>query len=132
VTTPPDPADRGAVVTRTRVISVKGKSALEREALQADPAFVYVGRGSRPGWKTSEWRNPYRTGNAKEDVREFKRWLRRSKEGQALLARVHELRGKTLGCWCVDWDGTGEPAGACHAVVLARLADGYDLGDRGA
>jgi len=40
-----------------------------------------------------------------------------------LAAALATLRGKALGCWCCDWDGTGEPSKPCHAVVLARLAD---------
>lgn len=33
-----------------------------------------------------------------------------------ILLHVHELRGKTLLCWC-------DPTGPCHAHVLAALAD---------
>ncbi len=33
------------------------------------------------------------------------------------------LRGKDLACWCVDWDGTGELPGVCHAEILLELAN---------
>ena len=31
-----------------------------------------------------------------------------------------EHGAKPLGCWCLDWDGTGETP-ACHAAVYAEL-----------
>lgn len=50
----------------------------------------------------------------------------------AILAALPTLRGKALGCWCGSWR-PGEPRIACHACVLAVLADGgrwdADLGD---
>lgn len=36
---------------------------------------------------------------------------------QAILTRLHELRGKTLACWC----RLDQP---CHADVLLRLSNG--------
>jgi hypothetical protein len=41
--------------------------------------------------------------------------------------RLHELRGKTLGCWCGCWK-PGEPELLCHAVVLAKLANAIEGG----
>jgi hypothetical protein len=43
-----------------------------------------------------------------------------------LLPRLLELGGKVLACWCCDWPGHGEPKKACHAMLLARLADGKE------
>ena len=50
------------------------------------------------------------------------------KKREFIRSNFPELRGKTLGCWCCDlftyplrgwgWDHL------CHAVVLARLAEG--------
>lgn len=127
----------------TIVISVRGRN---REALLADPDFVYVGRRCA-GWPASPWGNPFKVGpmprgqhgftlgtgtdkcpTAEEAVRRFEDYLRRG--GMAhpphnfvMRDRIAELRGKTLGCWCGDWM-PGEPEIACHAVVLARLAEG--------
>ncbi len=33
------------------------------------------------------------------------------------------LRGKNLACWCIDWDGTGDPPGICHAEILLEVAN---------
>jgi hypothetical protein len=45
----------------------------------------------------------------------------------AIIRGLPELRGKTLGCWCGTWK-PGEADIGCHAVVLAKLANG-PLGD---
>src|SRR5262245_13801425 len=79
---------------------------------------VYIGRQNR--WRRlprSPWANPYSTprhGDRATVIAKFEAWLR----GQpALLARLPELRGKRLVCWCA-------PEQPCHGDVLARLAAG--------
>lgn len=69
---------------------------------------VYIGR---PG----PWGNPFvigRDGDRAEVIRKYEAWLLRQPQ---LLARLGELRGKVLGCYCAPL--------ACHGDVLARLAD---------
>jgi hypothetical protein len=39
------------------------------------------------------------------------------------LANLYRIRGKALGCWCGDWE-PGLPEIQCHAVTLAKFADG--------
>lgn len=75
---------------------------------------VYIGR-AMPGLSASVWGNPFRIGKdgSREDViRRYEVWL---KEQPELMARLPEIQGRTLGCWC-------KPS-ACHGDVLARLAD---------
>ena len=85
-------------------------------------ADVYIGRQmTMGGWRlpASPWANPFvaarcpgagKTEKAEEACRLYEDWIR----GQpALLARLPELRGKTLGCWCKP--------GPCHGDVLVRL-----------
>ena len=114
----------------TTVISVRGRTPDE---LRADPNFVYVGRACA-GWPASIWGNPFRVASprwgdpirpgdeatAGTAVEKFAAYLRANPD---LMARLPELRGKVLGCWCVNWDGTGEPKRPCHAVVLARMVN---------
>jgi uncharacterized protein DUF4326/SLOG family YspA-like protein len=72
-----------------------------------EPYDVYIGR---PG----PWGNPYAIGadgTRSEVIAKYEEYLLRTPE---LLARVPELHGKTLGCWCAP-----EPR---HGDVLARLA----------
>jgi bacteriorhodopsin len=68
---------------------------------------VYIGRPSK-------WGNPFaigRDGTRKQVIARYERWLLTQPE---LVASLHELEGKTLGCWCARR--------ACHGDVLARLA----------
>ena len=43
-----------------------------------------------------------------------------------LLAQIGELRGQTLGCWCMPVGGFQGQL-LCHGQVLAALADGLPL-----
>lgn len=70
--------------------------------LESSPDNVYIGR---PG----EWGNPFRVGanDSKESVIAKYRAYINNKPG--LKAKIHELGGKTMGCWC---------SGNCHGEVL--------------
>lgn len=73
-----------------------------------EPYDVYIGRPSK-------WGNPYiigRDGNRREVLKKYRSFLESS---DALQADLHELRGKTLGCWC-------SPA-PCHGDILMELAN---------
>ena len=71
---------------------------------------VYIGRG-----RGSIWGNPFvigEHGDRDEVIRRFAEWL----PTQAMLMdRVHELHGKTLGCFCAPQH--------CHGDVLAEIAE---------
>jgi len=79
---------------------------------------VYVGRPTK-------WGNPFshvdgtlaqfRVGTRDQAVASYRVWLLTTKEGEALLAQLGELRGKDLVCWCA-------PA-KCHADVLLEFAN---------
>lgn len=69
---------------------------------------VYIGRGGK-------WGNPFvigKDGDRKEVIRKYKEWLLTQPH---LLASLHELKGKTLGCWCAPK--------ACHGDVLLEMAN---------
>ena len=75
---------------------------------------VYIGRPSK-------WGNPFtfKQGTIAEFVVpkdevliRYEAWLKQQPE---LMGSLHELKGKTLGCWCHP-----KP---CHGDILARLAD---------
>lgn len=75
---------------------------------------IYIGRNFAE-FPASDWSNPYHEGpdgTREEVIEKFEQMLMRSPR---LLARIKELKDKTLGCWC-------KPK-ACHGDVLARLAD---------
>jgi hypothetical protein len=127
----------------TKVINVSDR---DREALLADPSFVYVGRRTRNGWPESPWGNPFKlsmfegtdlkprveavtcfahmvidpqTPLGADNLREKREFIR---------SNLQTLKGKTLGCWCCDLPtypvyGWGDTE-LCHAVILARLVEG--------
>lgn len=76
-----------------------------------EPYDVYIGRGSK-------WGNPYPiTANQdrKTVIQAYKKYLLNSPE---LLKDLHELKGKTLGCFCKP-----KP---CHGDVLIELINQLD------
>lgn len=87
--------------------------------LLANPKFVYVGRACY-GWRRSDWANPYSRKTPAENVADFLAYIDRNPQ---LKARIGELTGKILGCWCLDWNGLILPHRPCHAVGLAKMAD---------
>ncbi len=69
---------------------------------------VYIGR---PG----KWGNPFeinKDGTRKQVIIKYKNWILTQPK---LLADLHELKGKKLGCWCSPQ--------ACHGDVLLELAN---------
>jgi hypothetical protein len=75
---------------------------------------VYIGRPSK-------WGNPFVIGPGIDKeaeahraavIAKYEAWLR---EQPHLMAALHELRGKVLGCWCAPK--------SCHGDVLLRLAN---------
>lgn len=74
---------------------------------------VYIGRPSK-------WGNPYthkrnaiakmRVGSRKIAIQKYREYILTRPD---LLADLHELKGKVLGCWCKP--------GACHGDVLIQL-----------
>jgi Domain of unknown function (DUF4326) len=88
------------------------------------PFDVYIGRQRGPAmWRggyhlpRSDWANPFKVGkdgSREVVVEKYKRYL--LTERPDLVARLPELKGKALGCWCAP--------DLCHGHVLARLADG--------
>ena len=80
-----------------------------------DQFDVYIGRPSK-------WGNPFShkagtmaefvVGSREEAIAAYRRWIT-SGDGRYLLQDLHELKGKTLGCWC-------RPL-SCHGDVLAEL-----------
>jgi len=69
---------------------------------------IYIGR-------PSDFGNPFeigKDGTREEVIEKYEKYLRSTPN---LMARLYQLQGKVLGCWC-----SPKP---CHGDVLARLAD---------
>jgi len=76
------------------------------------PYDVYIGRAAR-GLEGSIWANPFhigKHGNREEVIAKYRQYILSRPD---LLARLEELRGKTLGCWCAPLP--------CHGHVLIEL-----------
>ena len=77
--------------------------------------------------RTSKWGCPfshkkgtkaiYILSSRKEVIDAYREWITNG-EGKYLLNDLHELKGKTLGCWC-------KPK-ACHGDVLVELVNNLD------
>ena len=99
-----------------RVVNVRKLRTPEQRA-----TVVYVGRAFA-GWPGTPYGNHHRLPCPDE----YRRWLLLAIPDDVLaqhLANLWELTGqgaKPLGCWCLDWDGTG-PTPGCHAAVWAEL-----------
>lgn len=126
-----------------RVVNVRGRKYLE---FGGESGVIYVGRAvPRAGYQRSRWANPWKVqdfASAKECVDHYVHMVRVALGGswsdggscnlntqyeadmfrEGILS-AHLLKGRTLGCWCCDWDGTSEPSAPCHAVVLWKLAN---------
>ncbi len=68
---------------------------------------IYIGRPSK-------WGNPFSTAHDSREIciKKYEQWLVTQTH---LMSSLHELKGKTLGCWC-------KPL-ACHGDVLAELVN---------
>lgn len=66
--------------------------------------------------RTTKWGNPFRIGpdgDRDEVCDKHSEWIMTQPH---LLAALHELKNRSLGCWC-------KPL-RCHGDTLAKLADG--------
>lgn len=79
-----------------------------------DKYDVFIGRPSK-------WGNPFVIGvdgTRDEVIQKYEDWLMKQPN---LLNDLHELKGKTLGCWCIPK--------RCHGEVLVKLANKVNLFD---
>ena len=105
----------------------KSKCGAIDESVELLATFNFIQGVSYTGWRA---RRPYAEYVAEADhavcLHRFCKHLLET----GLFDRVNELQGKTLGCWCGEWQ-PGEPDIHCHAVILAKLANGVNGGDPG-
>jgi hypothetical protein len=78
---------------------------------------VYIGRPSKWGnpfthIKDKKTKAEYIVSSRGEAIEKYKQWITEG-EGKYLLKDLHELQGKTLGCWCKP-----KP---CHGDILVEL-----------
>lgn len=79
------------------------------------PYDVYIGRGSKWGNPFSHLPNTkaqYQVKTRKEAIEKYREWIMTQPH---LLSSLHELKGKTLGCFCKP-----KP---CHGDILVELIE---------
>lgn len=122
------PLDHDAPPQRGRVVHCR-----------IEPFDIYIGRSMNrypidryPELRATGWGNPFRPAPGDPDagnaIARYRAWLLQQPQ---LLARLPELRGRTLGCWCAPLGGLdGDLEGRiCHGQVLAALADEVGASD---
>lgn len=131
------PNQKSAKVRDTEVVHVKSGAFNVK-----DPTHVYIGR-AMPGFDQSIWGNPFRMdtmktvttdrgsgapkkergkaynmvsierdGTREDCIQKYSDWVKTQPQ---LMARIPELKGKRLGCWCHP-----KP---CHGDILKAMAD---------
>lgn len=85
-----------------------------------EPYDVYIGRPSKWGnpftHLTTNTRAQIQVDSREEAVSRYEEYIRNKPE---LMADLHELKGKTLGCWC-------KPK-SCHGDILVKLIEELEL-----
>lgn len=98
-------------MTETKVVRLRRK---EGKIVQG--CDIYIGRQcTMGGWNLpkSDWYNPINVKDCKDRTDCLQQYLDYMRTRPDLLARLGELKGKTLGCWC-------KPE-MCHGDVLKAL-----------
>ena len=103
-----DNARKIFITKKTKVINITG---MPKWGQAKDE--IYIGRATRQR-KGSKWANhfPVEKYGREESIRMYREWIQTQPE---LMNSLHELKGKTLGCWC-------KPL-ACHGDVLVELVE---------
>jgi hypothetical protein len=89
-----------------------------------EPYDIMIDRTTKWGCPFSHIRDrktkaKFLVNSRKEAIEAYKEWITKG-EGQDVLKDLHELKGKTLGCWCKDENGKGK---SCHGDVLVELVN---------
>ena len=107
--------------------STTPKSTTRVVHFKKDPYDIYIGR--LPGGKFNKWaypkelRNKFPKGTPRKVIIDaYEEYLLSNPE---LMADLHELKGKTLGCWCKNkMSENGKVTGkTCHGDILKKYAD---------
>lgn len=104
----------------TSVIDLHGRRGHPAYDPDLNPNVIYVGRYQ--GWGAGRILHGHPLGNPfgvkryglHESLVKYTDWFT-GNPGRVALATT--LRGKTLGCWCID------TRPACHALIVAAVAD---------
>ncbi|GAG96278.1 unnamed protein product [marine sediment metagenome] len=83
-----------------------------------EPYDIYIGRPSK-------WKNPFiigEDGTREEVIEKYRKWIVNQ---PFLMNSLHELKGKTLGCWCKPTEGFRGRL-LCHGQILVSLIENVE------
>lgn len=108
-------------VTNVKVEFIRPRGYSNLKEWCNDPNNIYIGRagvvfidGERYPKASSIWANPYKInkdGTREEVIEKYRKYI--TKKIEAGEVDLGELKGKTLGCWCLPH--------SCHGNVLVEL-----------
>ena len=93
------------------------KNGLE-EFLEASKDHIYIGRDMTyyvPAAVGSKWKNPFKLAKYDNDIDKVLQLYKDHVRNGPLYDDLHELKGKTLACWCYP--------SPCHGDVLKKMYD---------
>jgi len=104
--------------------------------INKEPFDIYIGR--HPDHNKGKWGNPFshkegslalfKTSTRKEAIDRYEQYLLSNQE---LMDSLHELQGKTLGCWCktkLSNDMSSKKDKSCHGDILKKYVDKLEKG----
>lgn len=108
-----------------KVTELRKKGYTNFESWLKKKENIYVGRSGRIWiynqqgknqfcYSGSKWANPFKVNedcSLEQSLKKYTDYIVES----GLIFDIHELEGKTLGCWCITTD--------CHANILREIAD---------
>lgn len=119
-------------MNKTTVVNIKNTPNFQKGSM-APITDIYIGRfhnSTEHGYLAkSKWHNPFRIGTRLNDLADSDTLISRETSltmyrdyiihDPVLMASLHELKGKRLGCWC-------KPL-ACHGDALIELVNELPL-----
>jgi hypothetical protein len=102
-------------VVNVKVAELRKQGYSSLEEWLKDENHLYIGRDMSfyvKGAKASKWQNPFpvKKCGLEQSLSLYEEYVQNNSE---LMASLHELEGKTLGCWCKP--------GICHGDILLDI-----------
>lgn len=124
------------ILCKTCVSDVKVKSIRPKYKdivdWMSNPNNVYIGRAGivfvdkvRQPKQSSIWANPYKVSKygLDECLKLYSIYIKKKIEDEKLVDELLSLKGKNLGCWCINTDSSENPV--CHGQILIKLITEY-------
>lgn len=108
------------------VINLKGRKP---QVVYEDRDEVYIGRQiNMGGWHLpkSKWANPYKITPEMPREKVLEEYRKYVRDNPLLMNSLHELKGKTLCCWCYPSNLQNPPIIPwCHGDILMDLVKAH-------